>query len=150
MDWVEELRNELEYSEGNAALELHRALVLEEEGKLFFDRLAEEIGRGLNILAAARRIPAKDIHFEHERGRLFEARRLFPYPVTTLSAELGKRHIVLSMKSRSSAHARREERSSTLDYCLGQDQQLYVCYEGQRVLGPEDAAAILMRWLFRP
>jgi hypothetical protein len=149
MDWIDELLEEAQQHSEKDSLELHRTVILDEEGRLFFDKLAQEVKRGLDVFAASRKISEKDVQFEHRAGVSFSAKKLFPYPFVNVDARLGKRHILLRTNTRPDAMTMAQETSWTIDYCLGTgDQLLYVCTGGRQLGGVEDAAKLIVRKLF--
>ena len=145
MDWIDELREESRRRADRDTLEMQRAVILSEEGRIFFDKLAEEVKRGL----AAFTLREHDVVFEHQAGKSFVARKVYPYPGITVEASLSQRHIMFRTKTRTHAATLPDETSWTIDYCLGTgDQMLYACLNGRQLDGLDAAAKLIVRKVF--
>lgn len=139
MRWVDEFCNDLR---------AHRATILEQEGRFFFDGLKREISQALPTIATRLAVSLKDLRFVQEQDSFVLTNRSH-YPVVSVKAQYMMKRVLLQIKSKqANVRVAAEETQRFIDFCVKSDDQLYLRCEGQTVVGVEEAAKLVLAPLF--
>jgi acid stress-induced BolA-like protein IbaG/YrbA len=152
-DWASELIADIQHREiaqsQRDALRLHHAQVLKEESEHFFGELVREAKRGITAIAKHQGILA-NVLFEEPRSNAqhFSATNASRFPFVSVEVALSSRRILLRTKMRASAASQWDEKHSTIEMCVKDDDNLYLCCDGEPLDGIDAVLKLIARPLF--
>jgi len=151
-NWIDELCEEIlrdgRHKSVAEELRLHRAGVLEQEGRFFFEELRREVKDGLPTIGTRLGLSPADLRFEG-KDDFFQITNHSHYPVVTVKAEYMLKRVLLNIK-RKQADVRTpaEETRDSIDFCVKADDELYFCHKGTTLPGIDEAVKLVFRPLF--